>query len=170
MIDARSTHELKLHIKSKHETLRILLRTYPKRFTKDLYAGNRTSATASLRDSRSSWSGTVHWDCFWWSSSNCILKALNLMMTRETTPWRTHQLSKDYEYAWIICRIEKWDKLCWPFLDSSSWNSAAVTRICCHRWAAIHALNRKCLMNLQNKWIMTYLSLRIIVDLNSKHY
>ena len=30
------------------------------------------------RDSRNSVSGTVLWDCFWWSSSNCILNVLNL--------------------------------------------------------------------------------------------
>lgn len=39
--------------------------TYPKRLRKDLNAGKRTSATASLRDSRNSLSGTVHWHCLW---------------------------------------------------------------------------------------------------------
>lgn len=36
------------------------LSTYPNRLMKDRYAGSKTSATASLRDSRSSVSGTVH--------------------------------------------------------------------------------------------------------------
>lgn len=34
--------------------------THPKRFRKDLYAGSKTSATESLRDSRNSVSGTAH--------------------------------------------------------------------------------------------------------------
>lgn len=48
---------------------------------KDLYAGRRTSATASLKDSLNSLSGTVHWDCLWWISSNWMLKVLNLSFT-----------------------------------------------------------------------------------------
>lgn len=52
---------------------------YPKRLINDLYAGNKTSATASLKDSLNSESGTVHWDCLWWSSSNWPLKSFNLI-------------------------------------------------------------------------------------------
>lgn len=55
--------------------------SYPKRLRNDLKAGKRTSATASLRDSRNSLSGTVHWHCLWWSSSNWELKVLNLSFT-----------------------------------------------------------------------------------------
>ena len=50
----------------------------PKTFYKRSVGRQQHFATASLRDSRNSVSGAVHWDCFWWSSSNCVLNILNL--------------------------------------------------------------------------------------------
>jgi hypothetical protein len=55
--DPSRVHTLSLRVTSGKDT-------YPKRFMKDLYAGNRISATASLSDSRNSVSGTDQPHCF----------------------------------------------------------------------------------------------------------
>lgn len=57
-MDGKITHPRES--KPSRKYLQAEVKTYPKRFTKDLYAGNKTSATASLSDSRNSVSGTVH--------------------------------------------------------------------------------------------------------------
>lgn len=81
--------------------------TYPKRRRKDLYAGSRTSATASLKDSRNSLSGTVHWDCLWWISSNSVLNVLNLSFTIALDTPAVLLLSVADWAPWIVrhCRI-----------------------------------------------------------------
>ena len=90
ILDHRPVIQTHLHKKNREEEKKESLvktgckkyeETCPKRLRKDLKAGKTTSATASLRDSRNSLSGTVHWDCLWWSSSNWLLKVLNLSFT-----------------------------------------------------------------------------------------
>lgn len=97
----------------------VLSKHYPKRLAKDLYAGNRPSATASLKDSRNSLSGTVHWDCLWWISSNNMLKVLNLSFTADleipvllltTSPVNEEFPAGEAPWTESVCRICSKDK------------------------------------------------------------
>lgn len=116
--------------------------TYPNRLMKDRYAGSKTSATASLRDSLSSVSGTVHWDCLWWRSSNWILNVFNL----ENRPRLLQSyVSRIKDRATSILEI---NNLKTPVFDDCSRYSTAISSISTYRTTApwwCQALNREAL-------------------------